>query len=63
MKFKSVIAFGIAEEITDFVEKSRVLHLLLNRYTRSEEILPARAIEKTGVLKVKVSEMTGKGNV
>jgi nitroimidazol reductase NimA-like FMN-containing flavoprotein (pyridoxamine 5'-phosphate oxidase superfamily) len=63
MKYKCVIAFGFAEEVADFSEKSRILHLLLRRYTDSKEALPARAIENTGVLKVTVSEMTGKGNV
>jgi hypothetical protein len=62
MQYKCVIAFGTAEEICDFNEKSRILHLLLQRYTGSAEILPAQAIENTGVLKVKVLDMTGKEN-
>jgi uncharacterized protein len=62
MNFKCIIAFGVAEEITEFEEKSRILHLLLRRYTNSTEILPAAAIKNTGVLKITVLEMTGKGS-
>lgn len=62
--YRSVIAFGQAEEVTGPEEKRRILEMLFSRYGPPERSLPVQMSEKqiegTAVWRVDLDTMTGK---
>lgn len=60
MRFRTVIGHGVAELVEDEVERGRLLALFGPRYGAPDRPLPARELERTAVLRVRVTELTGK---
>lgn len=60
--YQSVIAQGKAAMVKDKLEKTRILHLIVEKYTPqlSDKILPDNMVNGTGVIAVEVTEITGK---
>ncbi|MFA5467512.1 MAG: pyridoxamine 5'-phosphate oxidase family protein [Sphaerochaetaceae bacterium] len=66
-RYTSVIVYGEAEVVQSPAEKRRALSLLAQKYSpdysRDAQLLIERAIEKTAVIKIKITEITGKSNI
>jgi nitroimidazol reductase NimA-like FMN-containing flavoprotein (pyridoxamine 5'-phosphate oxidase superfamily) len=60
MRFRTVIGHGTAELVEDAAERARLLALFGPRYGAPDRALPANEIERTAVLRIRVSELTGK---
>lgn len=62
--FESAVIFGTAEEVTEADEKIHALQLICQRYTPDNmEAFPeavARSLDRTGVWRISVEEITGK---
>lgn len=62
--FESAVAFGTAAEVTDGAEKVRALRMLCRRHTPGNMAAFDRAIaaslERTGIWRITVEEITGK---
>ena len=63
-EYESAVAFGLAEEVTDPVEKTEALRLLCQRHVPSNmadfEASVARSLGRTGVWRIKITGLTGK---
>jgi len=63
MKYKSIIGHGNIEEVSDHNKKRAAMNVLLLHYSGSGDWdIPDKQIENVHVLKLKITEMTGKGN-
>jgi len=65
INYKSVVAFGQAEELTGFEEKKRILYLLSNSFAKDKQtgsIKPPN-IEQVTVVKISIESMTVKINL
>ncbi len=60
MRFRTVIGHGIAEFVEDEAERARLLGLFGARYGAPERPLRPSDVERTIVLRVRVTELTGK---
>jgi nitroimidazol reductase NimA-like FMN-containing flavoprotein (pyridoxamine 5'-phosphate oxidase superfamily) len=60
MRFRTVIGHGVAELVEDLAERARLLGLFGPRYGAPDRQLPARELERTAVLRIRVRELTGK---
>jgi nitroimidazol reductase NimA-like FMN-containing flavoprotein (pyridoxamine 5'-phosphate oxidase superfamily) len=60
MKYRSVIAFGQAELITDLEEKKKGLDVLMSQFSDEMFTYPDKVVGKVTIIKVTVDEMTGK---
>lgn len=63
-RWRSAIAFGSYEEVTDPAERGRALHLLLARYphlTPVESVPVHDGQSSVSVFRIRVAEMTGVG--
>lgn len=61
MKYKSVIGWGKAEFIKDPLEKKKALDVILKHYLNGNAFdYDDRLFKRTTVIKIKISEMTGK---
>ncbi|QJB57215.1 pyridoxamine 5'-phosphate oxidase family protein [Pseudodesulfovibrio sp. zrk46] len=60
MHFKSVIGFGVAEEIMDAVSKNNALQVIMSQYSDKEWELPEKAVAATSVWAISIESMTGK---
>ena len=60
MHYKSVIAFGKAEFVTDLAEKKKALGLLMGQYSDTTFEFPEQAVKHITIIKVPITEMTGK---
>jgi nitroimidazol reductase NimA-like FMN-containing flavoprotein (pyridoxamine 5'-phosphate oxidase superfamily) len=60
MNFKSVIAFGRAEQVDAPDAKRQALDLIMARYAKGRFDYPEKVLAKTVILKVHVTTMTGK---
>ena len=62
--YESAVAFGLAEEVTDPVEKTHALELLCRRHVPTNmdqfEVSMARSLARTGVWRVRLTGLTGK---
>lgn len=62
MKYRSVTGFGEAEILEDIEEKRKALHILMHHYNGPTEPMPDAMLNGTLVVKISISEMTGKVN-
>jgi nitroimidazol reductase NimA-like FMN-containing flavoprotein (pyridoxamine 5'-phosphate oxidase superfamily) len=60
MRFRSVIGRGVVEFVEDAAERARMLALFGSRYGAPNRPLPVSEVERTAVLRIRVSELTGK---
>lgn len=61
MKFYSVIGFGKSSFVDDIDEKKDILNIIMEKYSgKSDFQFPDAAINELAIIKVKVSEITGK---
>lgn len=60
MKYRSVTGFGIAKVLEEEEEKREAMKELMRRYNGPLEPIPDTMLEKTLVVKVEITEMTGK---
>lgn len=60
MRFRTVIGHGVAEFVEDGPERARLLALFGPRYGAPDRPLPPNEVERTTVLRIRVSELTGK---
>jgi uncharacterized protein len=58
--FQSAIAFGVAAIIEDATEKRAALDIIIGQYSGETFTYPESAIDKIVVIKVTVTELTGK---
>jgi uncharacterized protein len=58
--FQSAIAFGIAAFIEDPAEKQAALDIIMRQYSSDTFTYPESAVAKIAVIKVVVTELTGK---
>lgn len=62
MKYRSVTAQGIAMFIEDIAEKKAALQILMRHYKGPMEPMPDGMLMATSVIKIEITEMTGKVN-
>ena len=60
IQYKSVIGFGEASFVEDLESKKRVLNIVVGQYGGGPFEFPDAMVQKTAVIKVKVTSMTGK---
>lgn len=61
MKYRSVIGEGKIYLVSDFDEKKHAVHLLMKKHTnRTQFNIPEKAIESVQILKIIVSNISGK---
>ena len=58
--FVSVIGEGVAERVEDFDEKQKAIACIMAQYSSRTFEFPQENLERTSVIRVKVSQMTGK---
>jgi len=58
--FQSAIAFGVAAIIEDATQKRAALDIIMGQYSSEVFTYPESAIDKIVVIKVTVTELTGK---
>ncbi len=58
--FQSAIAFGVAAFIEDLTEKQAALDIIMRQYSSEAFTYPESALEKIVVIKVSITELTGK---
>jgi uncharacterized protein len=58
--FQSAIAFGVAAFIEDSMEKRAALDIIMRQYSNEVFTYPESAVDKIVVIKVTVTELTGK---
>ncbi len=58
--FQSAIAFGVAAIIEDSTEKQAVLDIIMRQYSGDVFMYPESALDKIVVIRVNVTELTGK---
>jgi len=58
--FQSAIAFGVAAIIEDSKEKQAALDIIMRQYSGEAFTYPESALDKIVVIKVSVTELTGK---
>ncbi len=58
--FKSVIGEGQAVLVTDIETKEKAMHCIMAQYSGRSFEFPRESLERTAVIQVKISEMTGK---
>jgi len=64
--FRSVIAFGVAKEVTDPKEKLRCLEMLLRKYAPQPEggpPIPESSLDRVCVYAITIDNLTGKETV
>jgi nitroimidazol reductase NimA-like FMN-containing flavoprotein (pyridoxamine 5'-phosphate oxidase superfamily) len=60
MRYRTVIGHGVAEFVEDAAERARLLALFGPRYGAPDRPLPPNQIDGTAVLRIRVTELTGK---
>lgn len=60
LRYRSVVAFGVAEAVDDQAEASRVADLFCERYGAGGRRLGDGAVAATGFWRIRISEMSGK---
>ena len=61
MQFRSVLVFGSIEPVTDFDEKTNVMHHIMHQYTENREYsLGKPAVENVACYKVQIKTITGR---
>lgn len=60
MKYRSVTGFGLAQFLESVNDKREALKTLMRHYQGPLEPMPDTALERTMVIKVEISDMTGK---
>jgi len=60
MKYRSVTGYGVARFIEDVSEKKEAMKLLMRHYDGPTEPMPDRVLEATAVIRIDITEMTGK---
>jgi len=58
--YRSVIAFGTAEILTDYDEKLKALKILMSQYSSKDYSFTDNQISKVAIIRVKIEAMTGK---
>ena len=61
-KYRSVIGFGIASIITDLFQKQEALQIIMNQYSNQNHSFSDKNLNNTTVIKVEITEMTGKSS-
>lgn len=60
MKYRSVIGFGKAFFINYPEQKRKALNIIMNQYSQGTFQFPDDIVEKTSVIKIEITSMTGK---
>jgi nitroimidazol reductase NimA-like FMN-containing flavoprotein (pyridoxamine 5'-phosphate oxidase superfamily) len=60
MRFRTVIGHGVAELVEDGAERARLLALFGPRYGAPDRPLSPSEVERTTVLRIRLTELTGK---
>ncbi|NLX84003.1 MAG: pyridoxamine 5'-phosphate oxidase family protein [Synergistaceae bacterium] len=60
MKYRSVSGQGVASFIEDLDEKKEALKILMRQYDGPTEPMPEGVLKATAVIKIQITEMTGK---
>ena len=58
--FQSAIAFGVASFVSDLKEKQAALDVIMRQYSNEAFTYPESALEKILIIKVNITELTGK---
>lgn len=58
--FQSAIAFGVASFVSDLKEKQAALDVIMRQYSNEVFTYPESALEKILIIKVNITELTGK---
>ena len=61
-RYRSVIAFGIAEVIIDPAAKQYAVNVLLSKYTDKNHEFSQKTLNSVSIIKVAILEKTGKAN-
>ncbi len=61
-KYRSVLAFGVASLVDDPEAKRRALDILMAQYTTGTHVYEDKILAKTLIIRIDISEMTGKQN-
>lgn len=62
MKYRSVTGYGVAHFLEDIAEKRDALHVLMRHYDGPTEPMPDGMLLAASVIKIEITEMTGKVN-
>lgn len=60
MRYKSVIGFGEAELVEDGEKRRAALKVIMNQYAEGDFSFPERSLERTAIIKVAISTLSGK---
>ncbi len=60
MKYRSVTGHGVAHFVDDLSEKKSALQVIMNHYDGPTEPMPDGLLTATAVIKIEITEMTGK---
>jgi nitroimidazol reductase NimA-like FMN-containing flavoprotein (pyridoxamine 5'-phosphate oxidase superfamily) len=61
-KYRSVIGFGLASIINDTIDKQKALFMIMKQYSDREHSFSNKNLNKTTIIKVEITEMTGKSS-
>lgn len=62
VKYRSIIGYGEARLLETAEEKAEGLNVIMRQFTGSDFEFPAEALPKTAVIRIEISELTGKSN-
>lgn len=62
VKYRSLIGYGTATLLETAEEKAAGLNVLMRQFADRDFEFPPKALEKTAVIRIEISEMTGKTN-
>ena len=62
VKYRSVIGYGRAEFVNDFIEKKKALSIIMDHYIESNKswIFNKEKVQAAAVIRIKITQMTGK---
>lgn len=60
VKYSSIIGYGVAEFVHDARLKRDALKIIMNQYADSEIHIPEKAVDTVAVIRIDITEMTGK---
>jgi len=60
--YRSVIALGDAEILTDPVQKQKSINIIINKYTNRNYEFSPEVLDKFKIIRITLTEITGKGN-
>jgi len=61
--YKSVIAYGKAEIITDAEEKQEAINIIIGKFTDRDHEFRSEILERFKIIRIPLTEITAKGNI